>query len=122
MVVGAVSLALVAIMIERDRTLAESEFNYTEFWMVPDAAGGAVTLTVKNEEAAASTYDVEVSIDGNIAQVWRDIPLAVGETWQTQFTLPAEFAGSKGVQAWLFKDNDYSLVYRRVWLPAPAGE
>jgi hypothetical protein len=81
-----------------------------------------LSLGVKNAETTASSYDIEVSIDDTVAHVWRGIPLAVGETWSTEFTLPPQSADSKGIQAWLFKDNDHSVVYRRVWLPAPAGE
>lgn len=117
----AAGLALAVVAINRQQTLARSEFAYTEFWMVPESNKGFVALGVKNEETAASTYDVEVSIDDTVAHVWRAIPLAVGETWRTEFTLPPQPAGSKGIKAWLFKDNDHSLVYRRVWLPAPAG-
>src|SRR5262249_26979282 len=118
MMLGAAGLALVAVAVERHQTLARSEFAYTEFWMVPESNGGLVGIGVKNEETAASTYDVEVSVDDTVAQVWHSIPLAVGETWRTEFTLPPQSAGSKRIQAWLFKDNDHSVVYRRVWLPA----
>jgi len=122
MLLGAAGLALAAVAIERHQTFARSEFAYTEFWMVPESNGGLVALGVKNEETAATTYDVEVSIDDTVAHVWRSIPLAVGETWKTEFTLPPQPPGSKGIKAWLFKDNDHSLVYRRVWLPTPAGD
>jgi len=121
MMFGAACLALAAIAVERHQTLARSEFAYTEFWMVPESGRGLVALGVKNAETAASTYDVEVSIDDTVAHVWRSIPLAAGETWSSEFTLPPQSAGSKGIQAWLFKDNDHSVVYRRVWLSAPAG-
>jgi uncharacterized membrane protein len=120
--VGAAGLALAVVAIEQHQTLGRSEFAYTEFWMVPESNGGLVALGVTNEETAASTYDVEVSIGDTVAHVWRAIPLAVGETWRAEFTLPPQPAASKGIKAWLFKDNDHSLVYRRVWLPAPAGD
>jgi uncharacterized membrane protein len=122
MMLGAVGLALTGVVIERHQTFARAELAYTEFWMVPESDRGLVALGVKNAEAAASTYDVEVSIDDAVAHVWHGIPLAVGETWSTEFTLPPRSAGSKGIQAWLFKDNDHSVVYRRVWLPVPAEE
>jgi uncharacterized membrane protein len=125
MVFAAAGLALAAVAAARQQSLARSEFAYTEFWMVPESGRGLVVLGVKNAETAASTYDVEVSVDDAVAQVWRGIPLAAGESWRTEFTLPPQSASSKGIQAWLFKDNDHSVVYRRVWLPAlpaPAGE
>jgi hypothetical protein len=62
---------------------------------------------------------VEVSIDGSLAGVWRTLPLAVGESWRAEFALPARSPDSKGMEAWLFKDGDHSLVYRRVWLRRP---
>jgi uncharacterized membrane protein len=117
----AAGLALAAVAVARHGTLARPEFTYTEFWMVPEAGNGLVALGVKNAETAASTYDVEVSIDGTVAHVWRGIPLAVGESWRTEFTSPPQSTGAKGIQAWLFKDSDHSVVYRRVWLAAPAG-
>jgi uncharacterized membrane protein len=120
-VFAAAGLALVAVAVARHETLARPEFAYTEFWMVPESGRGLVALGVKNAETAASSYDVEVSIDGSVAHVWRGIPLAVGESWKAEFTLPPQSAGAKGIQAWLFKDNDRSVVYRRVWL-APPGD
>jgi uncharacterized membrane protein len=120
MLVGA-GLALAAVVIERQQTFARSEFAYTEFWMVPEPDRGAVLLGVKNEETAATTYDVEVSIDDTIAHVWRGVPLAAGETWQAEFTMPTRAASSKGVQAKLFKNSDRGVIYRRVWLPSPAA-
>ncbi len=116
MILGAAALATVAVAIERQQALARAEFAYTEFWMVPNRNDGLVTLGLKNAETAPSTYDVEVSIDGGLAHIWRSIPLAVGESWRTEFTLPVWSNDSKGVEAWLFKDGNHGLVYRRVWL------
>jgi uncharacterized membrane protein len=118
---GAAGLALVAVAVARHEIYARPEFAYTEFWMVPEPGGGLVALGVKNAETDATAYDVEVSIDGNVAHAWRGISLAVGESWTTEFTLPPQSAGAKGIQAWLFKDSDRSVIYRRVWLAAPAG-
>jgi uncharacterized membrane protein len=118
MMLAAAGLALAAVVIERQQT---AEFAYTEFWMVPQPDRGIVLLGVKNEETTLTTYDVEVSIDDTIAHVWRGVPLAAGETWQTEFTMPSRAAGSKGVQAKLFKNSDRSVIYRRVWLPSPTA-
>jgi len=120
MILGAAGLTVTAVVIEHHQVLARTEFAYTEFWMVPDWDRGLVTLGVKNVEAAPTTYDVEVTVDGNLARVWRNLPLAVGETWRAELALPAPSAGSKGAEAWLFKGGDHSLVYRRVWLRRPA--
>jgi uncharacterized membrane protein len=121
MMLAAAGLALAAVVIERQQTFARSEFAYTEFWMVPQPDKGVVALGVKNEETTSATYDVEVSIDDSVAHVWRAVPLAAGETWQTEFTMPPWAASSKGVQAKLFKNSDRNVIYRRVWLPSPAA-
>ncbi len=122
MFVAAVALAGTAAALARQQALARSEFAYTEFWMIPERDDGLITLGLKNAETAPSTYDVEVSIDGSLAHIWRSIPLAVGETWRAEFTLPAPPHDARGVEAWLFKDGNHNLVYRRVWLRPPAED
>ena len=64
---------LAAFVVARDGALAQREFNFTEFWMASHGinAPGVVTLGVHNEEAAESSYRIELVADG--AVVDRDL-------------------------------------------------
>ena len=88
-------------------------FRYTDFWMVPDgpARSGAFTIGVKNAEPTAHDFDIEVTLDGRTVAVWRGIRVNPGQTLTREAMLPT--TGRKA-EAWLFKSNDPSLVYRKV--------
>ncbi len=119
MLVCAAVIAAGAIVLAQQRALARREFAFTEFWMVPTPqVHGSVTIGVKNAEGQSNSYDVEVMLDEKVFAVWSSIPLPTGRSWTTEFAMPLGPSGAKKVEAWLFKNGDRRLVYRRVWLTA----
>jgi len=116
--ISAIGIAAGAVALARQEALARREFNYTEFWMVPDG-DSLFAVGIRNGEAGPSRYDVEVSVNGSLVRIWRGIPLAPGESWTIDLAVPIEPAGWKRAEAWLFKDGDHRRVYRRVWLTDP---
>jgi uncharacterized membrane protein len=119
MLVCAAVIAAGAVVMARQGALAHREFAYTEFWMVPTPnVSGSVTIGLKNAEGQSSSYDVEVMLNENVVAVWRSIPLQAGHSWTAEFAMPLGRSGAQKAEAWLFKDGDHRLIYRRVWLKA----
>lgn len=117
MMACAIAIAASAVMLARQQALAHPEFSYTELWMVPHAEGrGAFTIGFKNLERASSSYDLEIMLDDRTVVVRRSIQLRVGEAWTSDFALPMGSGAAHRAEARLFRDGDYHLVYRRVWL------
>ena len=88
-------------------------FRFTDFWMVPEspARSGAFTIGVKNAELTAHDFDIEVTLDGHMMAVWRDMRVDPAQTLTREIMLPT--TGRKA-EARLYKSNDPSLVYRKV--------
>lgn len=119
MLICAAVIATGAVVLARQGALARREFAYTEFWMVPTPqVGGSVTIGFKNAEERPSSYDVEVMLDDKVIAVWNSIPLQTGHSWTTELAIPLGHSGAKKAEAWLFKNGDRGLIYRRVWLAA----
>jgi uncharacterized membrane protein len=119
MLICAAVIAAGAVVLAQQGALARREFAYTEFWMVPTPqVGGSVTIGFKNAEEQPSSYDVEVMLDDKVVAVWRSIPLQTGHSWTTELAIPLGHSGAKRAEAWLFKNGDRGLIYRRVWLKA----
>ena len=119
MLICAAVTAAGAIVLAQQGALARREFAYTEFWMVPTPqVHGSVTIGFKNAEGQSNLYDVEVMLDETIVAVWSGIPLPAGRSWTTELAMPVGPSGAKKAEAWLFKNGDRRLVYRRVWLTA----
>jgi uncharacterized membrane protein len=107
-----VTVGTSVLAVERSE-YGDQPFRYTDFWMVPDgpARSGAFTIGVKNAEPTAHDFDIEVTLDGRTVAVWRGIRVNSGQTLTRETMLPT--TGRKA-EAWLFKSNDPSLVYRKV--------
>jgi uncharacterized membrane protein len=119
----ALALTLAAVDLARQGALAHREYSFTEFWMVPATANNQDLLTIGLEsfEKAPASYDIEVTIDGVIFDLWRSIALAPGERWTADLSVDLSASPPKRVQALLYKDGSGG-VYRKVWFdPVPAG-
>lgn len=119
MLIGAAVIAAGAVVLAQQGALARREFAYTEFWMVPTPqVHGSVTIGFKNAEEQSNSYDVEVMLDEKAVALWNSIPLQTGQSWTTDLAMPLGHSGAKKAEAWLFKNGDRGLIYRRVWLKA----
>jgi uncharacterized membrane protein len=119
MLICAAVVAAGAVVLAQQGALARREFAYTEFWMVPTPqVQGSVTIGFKNAEEQSSSYDVEVMLDEKVVAVWNSILLQTGQSWTTELAMPLGHSGAKNAKAWLFKNGDRGVIYRRVWLKA----
>jgi hypothetical protein len=117
MMICAALVAAGTVAMTRHWATANPQFAYTEFWMVPHVSDqGAFTIGVRNAERAPGTYDLELLLDDRTVAVRRSIQLDVGETWQSDFSLPMPRATANVAEARLFRAGENHLVYRRVWL------
>jgi len=116
---GSLAAVTLAFMLAVTADPQHQEFHFTEFWMTPDRTDeiGAVNIGIRNVEANATSYDLELMLDDRIIAAWRDVHLKKGETWAQDIDLPSP-ARSQRLEAWLFKAGDHQTVYRRVWLAA----
>jgi hypothetical protein len=55
--ISAIGIAAGAVALARQEALARREFNYTEFWMVPDG-DSLFAMGIRNAEAGPIRYDV----------------------------------------------------------------
>jgi uncharacterized membrane protein len=120
---SALLLTLAAVDLARQGALAHREYSFTEFWMVPATADNPNLLTIGLEsfEKAPASYDIEVTIDGVVFDLWRSIALTPGERWTADLSIDLSASPPKRIQAWLYKDGRGG-VYRKVWFdPVPAG-
>ncbi len=117
MFAGAAILTVGAFAIDWREAMAHSEFKYTEFWMVAEDPGkpNALTAGVKNEEGEPASYDIEYTVDGQIAGQSASFRLAPGEVWTSALNTGIRADRVQRVEAWLFKNGDRHTVYRRVW-------
>ena len=85
-------------------------FQYTDFWMLPDAqASNLYTIGVKNRERADEDFTIRVMVDGAIVGTWQVI-VPTDQTITHTVALPA---GQQAV-AWLLRGKDPGEVYRSV--------
>jgi len=85
-------------------------FQYTDFWMLPDAqASNLYTIGIKNREGTDEDFTVRVMVDGAIVGTWQVI-VPTDQTISHTVALPE---GQKAV-AWLLRGKDPGEVYRSV--------
>jgi uncharacterized membrane protein len=99
------------------------QFHYTEFWMLlsgPERPG-MITIGLRNVEASASDFDIEMMLDGRRLAVWRSLPLEPGQTWIKEVNVPIGSGRAEKAEAWLFKSDNRNLVYRKVSVPVAGG-
>ncbi len=117
MFIGAAILTVGAFAIDRREAMAHSEFRYTEFWMVAKDPGkpNALTIGVKNDEGEPASYDIEYTVNRQIAGHSAPFRLAPGEVWTSALDTSIRADRIQRAEAWLFKNGDHHTVYRRVW-------
>ncbi|RBP07114.1 hypothetical protein DFR50_12944 [Roseiarcus fermentans] len=141
----AVALAGAAVALAVVLNLDRRDFVTTQLWVVPKQGDAeAVVIGLRNAEAGAERYAIEVLVDHSLVQSWSDVPLKPGETWTTTFRWAGlgkyprpvqplkEGARGQGaplatvservglgaaprVEALVYRSEDRSSVYRRAW-------
>jgi len=122
--VGSAVITIAAIHLAREGASAHREYSFTEFWMVPNSPDDESLLTIglKNFEKVPASYDIEITIDGEVVDLWRSISLQPEELWTRDMSVPSAAQPIRRVEAWLFKDSNRNLVYRKVWFDVASSE
>jgi hypothetical protein len=97
---------------------------YTELSMAPSLIhpSSEIVLEVRNREAQAQDYLLEVySPRGPIAK-WNSIYLEPNESWSKVLSLGLGGVGSERIDARLYKNSNREVIYRRVWLSQRVSE
>ncbi len=120
--------------------VASSSSAFTQFWMLPASSPGIattpqasltpvpsgqpniLTIGVKSMEKDTVQYRIVVQEGSQVLKEYQGISLQPGQTWQEQITIPAGVSQTTPVQAFLYRADAPSQVYRTVtWWP-PAGQ
>ncbi len=119
----ACAIALCGVGLARVGAMSQSEYAFTEFWMTPHdpVARDVVTIGVRNEEKATTGYRVVIVADGATIGRWPPVTLDPGATWTVDFPIDGELRRARRVEAWLYREDDPKLVYRKVWLASSAN-
>ena len=101
---------------------SQHTFRYTELWMIPAGSdlAGTVSLGLRNNEAVAADYRVELMIDNRLVEAWNSIKLAPGQTWQANFDRIGIDRFPRA-EAWAYKAGSDRSIYRRAWLAATSA-
>jgi hypothetical protein len=97
---------------------------YTELSMAPSLIhpSSEIVLEVRNREAQAQNYLLEIySPSGPIAK-WGSIYLEPNEAWSKVLSLGLGGIGSERIDARLYKNNNREVIYRHVWLSQRVSE
>jgi len=100
----------------------QHQFLYTEFWMVraaPDAPDRLV-IGVKSAEPVTQRFDVNVTLDGRTAGLWRSVEVKPGATWLVALDLGRGAGTLRKAEATLYRSGDND-IYRRVSAVLPGG-
>jgi uncharacterized membrane protein len=95
------------------------QFHYTEFWLVPSAAGDRLAVGLRNVETKTVRFDVEITLDGHPFAVFRSLAMAPGAMWTREIPMLAAATVQK-VEAKLYRPEDNRL-YRSVSALIPAN-
>jgi hypothetical protein len=102
------------------------EFNYTEFWLVPEPSPGKLAVGVRSQETEREQYEIEVTaVDSDdkapagrtLIAVFRSIDLAPGDNWIREITVGLS---RSRVEANLYRARDH-VFYRKVSALTPGA-
>ncbi len=90
---------------------------YTMLWILPSgsAAPGAIRVGVVSNEFTPTSYNLVLEANGQIQNVWKNIELAPGASWEGTYQ---ESANSMPlpIQVFLYKSDNPNVIYRQVKL------
>lgn len=118
----AILLAGEALSLARTPATPEQYAGYTMLWMVPTTEGEAnrLQLGIDSKEFAPTHYQLELLVNGQVAQTWTEIALVPNQQWQAHIAFNSEGL-DKGTRKETIEANLYRLdmpdkVYRHVVL------
>jgi uncharacterized membrane protein len=111
------SLATAAYALAVRDEAYQQQFKYTEFWMLPSAAGGTLSVGVRSGETRTLQYDLEVALDGQPFVIFRSLSIAPGEVWTREIPVNL-LAAPQNAEARLYRLED-ERIYRRVSARVP---
>ncbi|MGB8277886.1 MAG: hypothetical protein WCF20_08160 [Methylovirgula sp.] len=100
----------------------QSQFKYTEFWMLygANAAPGQLLVGIKSGEAGPERFDVEVALDGQTIAMWRSLALAPGNSWTQKIAVALSGGDWHRAEARLYRPNE-NVLYRKVSAMIPGA-
>lgn len=115
MLLGAVVMAVVALVLGSSAVPAKDALGYTQLWILPAAGSGGseAQVGVRSEQQSSVDFDLRVRI-GADRLVRRSFRLAPGETRLVKLRAPPGSSGVTPVVATLLRHNRPFKVYRRV--------
>jgi hypothetical protein len=115
MLLGAVAMAIVALVLGSSAVPAKDALGYTQLWILPAAGsdGSEAQVGVRSEQQASVDFDLLVRI-GADRLVRRSFRLAPGETRLVRLRASPGSSGVVPVVATLLRHNRPFKVYRRV--------
>jgi hypothetical protein len=91
--------------------------HFTQLWLTHLAATATeqtLQFGIRSEEATTLHYRLELQINGMVAQVWDDLTLAPGQSWETTVALPVQQMGAGELSAHLYRADQPGQAYRYV--------
>lgn len=91
---------------------------YTILWILPaqNNAPGALRLGIQSDEFKTTSYNLQVTINGQIVKTWQNISLSPGQSWEASLQESNFLSVSTPIQAFLYKTDSPNVVYRQVKL------
>ncbi len=107
-----------AIVLARTPLPPQAIQGYTQLWILPasDKDPGAVRVGISSMEFTPTEYRLQIMVDDQVLQEWPTLQLGPGEDWETSVLLPKNSSHTRIVKALLYRQDDPSVVYRRVLL------
>lgn len=104
---------LVALGLSRIPAPPEGNLGYTALWVVPDQTRRptSVDLGLLSSEFTATTYDLQLKMNSEVIQEWKDITLQPGARWTGVAHLPPA-TGDEKVEAFLYRASNPNQIYR----------
>ena len=120
--IGLVGLAgaviLLAVGLARLPTPTQGLQGYSSLYLVPSTDGDPSHLQVgvTSDEFTPTTFQLQIKLDGNVAQTWSALDLKPGQSWAASLQLPGGRSAGRRVEADLYRVTAPNTLYRHVVL------
>jgi hypothetical protein len=117
----AIAVAAVAMFVARSGAAQWSETNTTQIWLLPgkQANPNEIQLGIRNLEATAKSYKLQLLSGGQVCSEWNAITLVPDEQWEIRIRLSPAIWDPGTVEALLYEAGS-DTVYRRATLQQAA--
>ncbi len=111
------AVILLAIGLARMPASEQGLQGYSTLYLVPSNDGNPndVRVGVSSDEFAATTFQLQLKINGKVVHEWNGLALKPGENWDAVLQLPNQ-PGTGRVEAVLYRLDSPTVVYRHVLL------